>query len=394
MGDTSPDPHGSPASAPLHPSDSWRHSGTPLAIADKLHIALFPTTPVHTTEMIQVVQRPGGLPAKSPEELRRHARLVAEMQKLAMQREEQEAKEAKRTAKRHEAKEAAIVANTKLWQELLPGFSIKRSTSKVEKLVLAGIPPKLRGQVWNIAVGNALNITLQDFESLTTPQHTSSQTARNVEALVDVDIPRTFGGLGFFAAEGPLRPPLKRVLICYALYRADIGYVQGMGFLVAMLLLFLDEAESFCTFSNMMLSPLLLAFFKMDQVMMARYTRAWHKLLKKHVRPVSRHLQKLSIQPDLYLLDWIMTVFSKSLPLDTAAVIWDGFTVLGDAFIFRSALGVMKVLETELLRGDFDACVRLLQQLPAITAHRMSAKIADIDLTAADLNKVLARIKP
>lgn len=47
-------------------------------------------------------------------------------------------------------------------------------------------------------------------------------------ALIEFDLPRTFPQLGFFHNGGPLQAPLDLILQCFAHYRPEIGYVQGM----------------------------------------------------------------------------------------------------------------------------------------------------------------------
>lgn len=74
----------------------------------------------------------------------------------------------------------------------------------------------------------------------------------NVISLIEWDLPRTFPTLAFFHDGGMMHTGLERVLYCFALFRSDIGYVQGMSFLVATLLLYMDEYEAFKCLSNLL----------------------------------------------------------------------------------------------------------------------------------------------
>ncbi len=38
---------------------------------------------------------------------------------------------------------------------------------------------------------------------------------------------------------------------------------------------------------------------------------------------------------DLYLLNWLMTLFAKSLPIDIATRVWDNYLVVGESFMIR-----------------------------------------------------------
>jgi hypothetical protein len=76
-----------------------------------------------------------------------------------------------------------------------------------------------------------------------------------VVSLIEWDLPRTFPTLAFFHDGGVMHTGLERILLCFALYCPDIGYVQGLSFLVAMLLLqCMDEYEVFVCLTNMILN--------------------------------------------------------------------------------------------------------------------------------------------
>ncbi len=51
----------------------------------------------------------------------------------------------------------------------------------------------------------------------------------NAVSLIQWDLPRTFPTLAFFHDGGAMHTGLERVLLCFALYRPDIGYVQVSG---------------------------------------------------------------------------------------------------------------------------------------------------------------------
>ena len=53
---------------------------------------------------------------------------------------------------------------------------------------------------------------------------------------VDKDVPRTFASSSLFAG-APIQLALRRLLLAFAAHRPDIGYVQGMNYLAAGLLM-------------------------------------------------------------------------------------------------------------------------------------------------------------
>lgn len=58
---------------------------------------------------------------------------------------------------------------------------------------------------------------------------------------------------------------LHCLLGAYVCYRPDVGYVQGMSFIAAVLILNMDVSDAFICFSNLLNRPCLMAFFSLNQ---------------------------------------------------------------------------------------------------------------------------------
>lgn len=71
---------------------------------------------------------------------------------------------------------------------------------------------------------------------------------------------------------GPYYDMLHSLLGAYVCYRPDVGYVQGMSFLAAVLILNLDVADAFICFANLLNQPCQLAFFRLDEPMVSLFT--------------------------------------------------------------------------------------------------------------------------
>lgn len=72
---------------------------------------------------------------------------------------------------------------------------------------------------------------------------------------------------------------------------------------------------------------------------MAAYYATYTALLCDNLPALGAHMESEGVTPDLYLVDWLYTLFSKSLPLDVACRIWDVFLRDGETFLVRAALG-------------------------------------------------------
>ena len=56
------------------------------------------------------------------------------------------------------------------------------------------------------------------------------------------------------------------MLGAFVCFRPDVGYVQGMSFIAAVLLLNMEPAVAFVAFANLLNQPLHLTFFRLDQL--------------------------------------------------------------------------------------------------------------------------------
>lgn len=157
--------------------------------------------------------------------------------------------------------------------------------------------------------------------------------------LIKLDIARTFPHLCIFQEGGPYSEMLHTLLAAYVCYRPDVGYVQGMSFLAAILILNMEHFDAFVSFANLLNRPLHLAAFTLNQQQMQAYYSAFNEIFEYNLPKLSSHFGNSGLTPDLYLLDWVYTVFAKAAPLDVACRIWDLFLRDGDEFIFRTALG-------------------------------------------------------
>uniref|UniRef100_S4RWX3 TBC1 domain family member 14 n=1 Tax=Petromyzon marinus TaxID=7757 RepID=S4RWX3_PETMA len=223
-----------------------------------------------------------------------------------------------------------------------------------------------------------------------------SETSSNVEAevaataeadreasleLIKLDISRTFPTLCIFQKGGPYHDVLHSVLGAYTCYRPDVGYVQGMSFIAAVLLLNMDTADAFIAFANLLNRPCQMAFFRVDHGLMLAYFAAFEVFFEETLPQLFSHFKKNNLTPDIYLIDWIFTLYSKSLPLDVACRVWDIFCRDGEEFLFRTALAILHLYDDVLLHMDFIHMAQLLTRLPEdLQASELFSSISAIQL--------------
>ncbi|XP_044070253.1 TBC1 domain family member 12-like isoform X2 [Siniperca chuatsi] len=358
--------------------------------------------PLSTTALI-LEDRPANLPAKSMEETQRHKMEYEEMVAGAKRREMKEAQRKKRQMKERHRQEDSISNAMVIWNnEILPHWDTMKGTRRVRELWWQGLPPSVRGRVWSLAIGNELNITPELYEIFLSRakekwrsySETSSVNDSESEGasladressldLIKLDISRTFPSLFIFQKGGPYHDLLHSVLGAYTCYRPDIGYVQGMSFIAAVLILNLEEAEAFITFANLLNKPCQMAFFRVDHELMLKYFAAFEVFFEENLPRLFSHFQTNNLTPDLYLIDWIFTLYSKSLPLDVACRVWDVFCRDGEESLFRTGLGILRLFEDVLLQMDFIHIAQFLTRLPEdLQSHTLFTAMANTHMVS------------
>ncbi|XP_069678190.1 TBC1 domain family member 14-like isoform X2 [Periplaneta americana] len=253
--------------------------------------------------------RPSNLPAKSHDEEQKHRQEYQQMVEAARKKELKEAKQRKKQLQKQLKIEEQLANAARIWNnEILPKWDIMKTSRKARDLWWQGIPPSVRGKVWKLAIGNDLNVTHQLYNICLTRAQERLKAAVTAQAGDNVD------------------------------KEASMELIQ------------LDIARTF---------PHLCIFQRMNA-----YYAAYNDFFRENLPRLHTHFTNSSLSADLYLLDWLYTVFAKAMPLDVACRVWDVFLRDGEEFLFKAALGVLHLHQDVLLRMDFIHGAQFLTKLP------------------------------
>eukprot|EP00512_Aurantiochytrium_limacinum_P014807 CAMPEP_0171569948 /NCGR_PEP_ID=MMETSP0961-20121227/2655_1 /TAXON_ID=87120 /ORGANISM="Aurantiochytrium limacinum, Strain ATCCMYA-1381" /LENGTH=943 /DNA_ID=CAMNT_0012124349 /DNA_START=120 /DNA_END=2951 /DNA_ORIENTATION=+ len=297
--------------------------------------------------------------------------------------------------------ENAETLRRKRWHEkVLNNWPHQREKKRTKLMWKAGIPAPLRTIAWPLALGNGLHITKplyyafkasakqpavhavpdspmsvygNAFHPEATETDTDADYSRRLDVpratceLIDADLPRTFPSLKMFAQTGPLGKRLRNVLKAFAHYRPDMGYVQGMSYLAAVICLnTASEYLAFQTLANLLMKEHLFAFFRLDQTLIFQYYEIFERALTDYpeTTTLGEHLSRIGAHPHLYLYNWLQTLFCKVLPLDLASRVFDCFLWDGTAFCIRAAVAIISLFRQKLNNAPFETCIQLLSCSP------------------------------
>lgn len=348
-------------------SPSRRPSLSPKAFLSKL---LKPFHPSHHTPIIP--SRMEGLPPKTTKEEARHQKELARLRKLTQKRMTEEGLE--KIADREEARKRELVIQDgiQFWAHAMDNWEeFRRRRAKEVRLWLRrGIPSSCRGVVWSRLVGNSLQVTPALYADLTRKAttfiaETASMSIRESVHTIDLDLERTFPDLRFFQKSLPMHDSLRRMLASYALFRNDIGYVQSMSYIAALLLLNMPEFDAFVAFANILEGSYLRSLLRMEASEIQEFVRSFAEVLRLVDADLSRRLfVELGIVPELFIMEWAMTMFSRTLPVDLAVRIWDCLLFFGTTdYVVRTAVAILRFRKAMIMTQAFDEVMVMLNHL-------------------------------
>ncbi|KAH8815451.1 hypothetical protein F5884DRAFT_178988 [Xylogone sp. PMI_703] len=314
--------------------------------------------------------RPSWLPPKDPAEEKRHLKEYQKM--MASSLEAERKREARRQADA-ECRDDTVSSLLRIWEEhVLPNWDNVTRQKRTRELWWRGIAPRSRGRVWERAIGNELELTESSFQAALRRAQSLEKTIKKGTQLsaeeerkkswldrIQKDVKNTYPELKIFQPDGPLYQPLVDVLSAYAMYRSDVGYVHGTSNIAALLLLNLPTpAATFLALSNILNRPLPLSFQTSDPSGISRaYSLLLSQLEAKSPR-LSSHLSSIVPNPDVYLRDIFMGLFTEHLSLDNASRLWDVVAFEGDSILVRAGVAYLVTLEGKLLGTQSEAEVR------------------------------------
>lgn len=241
---------------------------------------------------------------------------------------------------------------------------VRRKPHVVKRRVRKGIPDCLRGLVWQLISGSRDLLLMNPgvYEQLVIYETSASE--------LDIirDISRTFPSHVFFQQRhGPGQRSLYNVLKAYSVYDRDVGYVQGMGFIAGLLLLYMSEEDAFWLLVALLKGAVhapMEGLYLSGLPLVQQYLFQFDNLVKEHLPKLGDHFAQETINPSMYASQWFITVFSYSFPFHLALRIWDVFLYEGVKVVFRVGLALLKSCHDELVKLPFEKLIHALRNFP------------------------------
>ncbi|KAG9064795.1 hypothetical protein KI688_003054 [Linnemannia hyalina] len=294
-------------------------------------------------------------------------------------------------------------------------------SAKLKRYIRKGIPPALRGEAWFHYSGAEDKCKANPglFKRLVAQAKAKGAANEHAE-VIERDLHRTFpeninfksqitkqqdGGTTLSTENVAAIQSLRRVLLAFSLHSPTIGYCQSLNYIAGMLLLFMNEEQSFWTLSVIIQNFLPEGMYdvtmegaNIDQavlmtLIMERLPTIWAKFSGG---ATSVEMDEGPGLPTVTLVTshWFLTLFINILPVESILRVWDCFFYEGRKILFRVALTILRMHESEISKIDDPLEVfQVVQNIPKrlIDCHKLMEacfkRMGSFDLTTKDIDR-------
>lgn len=274
---------------------------------------------------------------------------------FARVREESEAK-AKEKSEGGDEEEGETV-DWDFWGRVMSDYEEVARTQprELSKAIQRGIPQSLRGMTWQLMAA-AKDPTLEMVY-----QELLHQTSSHEKSIAR-DLSRTFPKLEYFMDEkGVGQENLFNVVKAYSLYDEEVGYTQGLQFIVGPLLLNMPDEETFCVLVRLMKSYDLRSHYTPNMPGLQLRLFQFDRLVEELLPGVFLHMLRQGVKSSMYASQWFLTLFGYRFPLELVSAVFDLVFAEGVEAIFRFAIALIKRNEDVLLKLEFEDLIEFLK---------------------------------
>jgi len=263
---------------------------------------------------------------------------------------------------------------------------------KLKTRIRKGIPGEFRSEVW-VHITGARKIRLKHPKIYS--QYVANLEPGPYEQQIWKDIKRSYRGHDVYKnVDSPAQQKLYRVLTIYSKHHDEVGYNQGISFVAAMLLIYLDEEDAFWTLHVLTASSKFAMggvwAENMPQISLRFYQMEC--LCRRHCPLLGKTLDELAITADMYqATQWFVTVFlATDLPFGVILRIWDIYLHEGLKFIFRIGLILLEGIQRKLhgTKNPEDDIWEFLQSISEKIDESMIERAVKLRIRTRDLENL------
>ena len=227
---------------------------------------------------------------------------------------------------------------------------------------------------WEEKFENKLGLNESDYNKILSTINNEENKDNYYFKCISVDIPRTI------SEEDRLKNPqfcsnLEEVLKVFSSSNGGLGYISGMLFITKMILKLTDnnKIKTYIILKNIFENQNIKGFYNNNY----KNVLDKYKLIFKEKMPsLFHHFEKNGIQSELFILNWLKSLFTFRFEESIAEYIFKFFIYKNDFDIYiYSILSIFMIYENELLSKNEDELLYLCFSIKAVEVNKFIEKI-------------------
>ncbi|CAF4183124.1 unnamed protein product [Rotaria socialis] len=245
-----------------------------------------------------------------------------------------------------------------IWNKLINNWStyMKQNPTWIKNLIRAGVPVHFRPLLWQcLTKVETSNAKLKYIQLI--------KMASPCEKVIQRDITRTYPEHELFKEKHGLgQESLFNVIKAYSLYDREVGYCQGIGFIVGLLLMHMPEEEAFAVLVSIMQDYSMRKMYKSDMYHLALHMYQLEYMIQEFLPELYRHFQAETMNISMYASSWFLTLFTTQLPFNIVCRTMDLFLSEGMEMIFRISIALLEMHQDELMLLSMEDMLKYFQK--------------------------------
>ncbi|CAF2893292.1 unnamed protein product [Rotaria sp. Silwood2] len=245
-----------------------------------------------------------------------------------------------------------------VWNKIINNWStyIKKKPQWIKDTIRAGVPVHFRSLLWQ-------RLTKVDTSIAKSKYVDYIKMTSVCEKVIRRDISRTYPEHEFFKEKhGIGQERLFNVIKAYSLFDREVGYCQGIGFIVGLLLMHMPEEEAFAVLVSIMQDFSMRDMYKPDMFCLGLCMYQLECMIQELLPNLYRHFQTENFNTSMYASSWFVTLFTTQFSLNVVSRVMDLFLSEGIEIIFRTAIALLEIHQDELMLLSMEDMLKYFQK--------------------------------
>ena len=148
----------------------------------------------------------------------------------------------------------------------------------------------------------------------------------------------------------------------FFLYRFDIPYNKNIIYLIyTFLLKEIPEEQTYICIYNLICSNNTLSNIYLWKKKYIKLHEIFNEKFEEFLPRLYNHMDKLGINCQLYLFDWIESLFTNILDIKISSIIIDLYLIFGEYILIQTSITILKLLEEDLINMSIEEILKKLK---------------------------------